>query len=72
MEYMTIKEAAVKWGISVRRVQLLCSDGRLPGATRFGRQWAIPADTTKPNDARIKSGRFIKNSSENNRSENNK
>lgn len=42
MEYMTIKEASVKWGISVRRIQVLCSTRRIDGAERFGRVWAIP------------------------------
>lgn len=60
MEFMTIQDAANKWGISSRRIQVLCSEGRLPGAIKFGRQWAIPADVEKPNDARIKSGRYIK------------
>lgn len=60
MEFMTIQEAANKWGISSRRIQVLCSEGRLPGAIKFGRQWAIPTDVEKPNDARIKSGKYIK------------
>jgi len=60
MEFMTIQDAANKWGISSRRIQVLCSEGRLPGAIKFGRQWAIPTDVEKPNDARIKSGKYIK------------
>lgn len=60
MEYMTIQDAANKWGISSRRIQVLCSEGRLPGAIKFGRQWAIPVDAKKPNDARIKSGKYVK------------
>ena len=60
MEYMTIQDAANKWGISSRRIQVLCSEGRLPGAIKFGRQWAIPVDVEKPNDARIKSGNYVK------------
>lgn len=60
MEYMTIQEAATKWFISERRIQVLCMRGRLPGATKFGRQWAIPTNTDKPEDARIKSGKYIK------------
>lgn len=60
MEYITIQEAAERWGITERRVQVLCSSGRLVGATKFGRQWAIPADLEKPDDARIKSGKYIK------------
>ncbi len=61
MEYMTIQDAADKWEISSRRIQVLCVEGRIPGAQKFGRQWAIPADTSKPQDARIKSGRYRKN-----------
>lgn len=60
MEYMTIQDAANKWGISSRRIQVLCSEGRLPGAIKFGRQWVIPVDAEKPNDARIKSGKYVK------------
>ena len=57
---MTIQEAAKKWCISERRIQTLCVDGRLKGAIKFGRQWAIPSELEKPMDARIKSGRYIK------------
>ncbi len=60
MEYMTIKEASVKWEISVRRIQVLCSTGRIDGVIRFGRAWAIPISAEKPNDARIHTGRYIK------------
>ena len=61
MEYMTIQTASEKWGISERRIQVLCAEGRLDGAQKFGRQWAIPANLEKPFDARIKSGRYTKN-----------
>lgn len=57
---MTIQEAAEKWGISERRVQTLCTTGRLEGVYKFGRQWAIPECVEKPCDARIKSGRYCK------------
>jgi len=60
MEYMTIQEASEKWGITARRIQVLCADGRLPGAQKFGRQWAIPSNLSKPDDARIKSGKYRK------------
>lgn len=59
MEYMTIQEASQKWGITERRIQVLCSEGRLEGAQKFGRQWAIPNEMEKPEDARIKTGRYI-------------
>ena len=60
MEYMTIQEASQLWGITSRRIQVLCSEGRLDGAVKFGRQWAIPANAEKPIDARVKSGKYIK------------
>ena len=60
MEYLSIKQTSEKWGISVRRIQVLCSENRIPGATKIGSYWAIPADAEKPNDERIKSGRYIK------------
>ena len=50
MEYITIQDAAERWGISEQRIQVLCSEGRLKGAVKFGRQWAIPSDTNKPDD----------------------
>ena len=59
-EYMTLKEAAEKWGIGDRRINTLCIQGRIPGATKLGNMWAIPMNAKKPNDARIKSGRYIK------------
>lgn len=63
MKYLSIKEAAEKWGISPRRVQVLCSTNRIEGATRIGNIWAIPDDVMKPKDARIKSGKYIKSES---------
>jgi hypothetical protein len=54
MDYITAKEAAEKWGISQRRVQLLCEQGRVAGAVRLGWAWAIPKESDKPADARSK------------------
>ena len=48
MEYMTVKEAAEKWKISQRRVNALCSEGRIDGAKRLGWVWAIPVNAEKP------------------------
>lgn len=59
--YITLSEAAKKWGISERRIRTLCSEGRIDGVTRFGRSWAIPENAKKPVDHRIKSGKYIKN-----------
>lgn len=60
MEYLSIKQTSEKWGITVRRIQVLCTEGRIPGATKIGSYWAIPADAEKPEDQRIKSGKYIK------------
>lgn len=60
MEYLSISQTAEKWDITRRRVQRLCAEGRIPGATKIGSYWAVPADAEKPRDERIKSGRYIK------------
>ena len=52
--YITAKQAAEKWGISDRRVRILCSQGKIPGAYQEGRAWKIPYDATKPTDKRYK------------------
>ena len=54
MEYITAKQAADKWNISQRRVQVLCEQGRIAGATRLGWSWAIPQNVDKPTDKRKK------------------
>lgn len=59
MEYLGIDIVAAKWGITPRRLQVLCSEGRIPGATRFGRAWMIPTDATKPLDGRRKTNGTI-------------
>lgn len=59
--YLKIREVAEKWGISERRINALCLEGRLEGAVKFGNTWAIPDDLEKPDDARINSGKYIKN-----------
>lgn len=60
MRYMTIMQASQMWCISPRRVEVLCATGRIPDTVRFGKAWAIPAEATKPHDARIKSGKYRK------------
>lgn len=52
MEYITVREAAQRWKISVRLTQQYCIDGRIQGAVKFGGAWAIPADARKPTDPR--------------------
>ncbi len=57
MDYLKIDEVAAKWGISPRRLQTLCAQGKIEGATRFGRAWMIPKSTPKPADGRTKAAR---------------
>lgn len=45
---ITADQAAQKWGLSIRRVQVLCREGRVPGATKHGSVWFIPEDASKP------------------------
>lgn len=57
--FMTVKQAAEKWGISDRRIRVLCSEGKIPGAYQEGRGWKIPADAEKPADGRYRSKESI-------------
>ena len=59
-KYLSLKEMSEKWGISDRRINTLCLEKRIPGAFLVGNSWAIPADADKPRDARIKSGKYMK------------
>ena len=54
MEYITAHQAAQKWNISQRRVQILCSQGRIEGVFKLGENWAIPITAKKPSDSRKK------------------
>lgn len=57
MGYITASEAAKKWNISQRRVQILCSENRIKGVFKLGDNWAIPECAKKPTDKRIKSSK---------------
>jgi len=57
--YMTAKEAAEKWGISDRRIRILCSERKIPGAFQEGRGWKIPIDAEKPADGRYRAKESI-------------
>lgn len=57
MDYLKIDEVAEQWGISPRRIQTLCSQGKIEGVIRFGRVWMIPNGARKPQDGRTKAGR---------------
>ncbi|KAJ50721.1 hypothetical protein BD780_002591 [Clostridium tetanomorphum] len=59
MDYISAPDAAVKWGISERRVQKLCEENRIPGVIRFSRMWLIPKDAEKPTDRRYTKVRSV-------------
>ena len=48
MDYLTVRETAETWNLSLRTVQQLCAQGRIPGAKKFGKFWAIPAGAVCP------------------------
>lgn len=54
MNYISVREAAERWEMTPRRVQVLCNDGRIDGAQRVGNVWTIPENADKPIDARKK------------------
>lgn len=60
MKYISASEAAAKWDLSKRRVITLCNEGRIEGAQRAGAYWIIPENAEKPADARVKSGKYVK------------
>jgi Fic family protein len=53
MEYIKISQMAEKWGISTRRIRVLCAEGKIPGVIRKGNLYMIPEDAVKPIDGRI-------------------
>lgn len=54
MNYLTVKEAGEKWGISSRMVTVYCNEERIPGAIKKGNLWLIPDNAEKPRDLRKK------------------
>lgn len=57
MNYMTLKEASVLWGISPRMINYYCTEGRITGAIKMGTVWLVPKDAKKPADRRSKKKR---------------
>ena len=62
MDYLSVQEYSKKWNVGKRRVQILCKEGRIPGAKIIGNMWVIPENTDRPNDARIKNPVVVLNS----------
>ena len=59
MDYMTLKEAAEKWGVTPRRVNYYCAAGRIPGAVKLAGVVLIPKNAEKPIDGRTKQGKGL-------------
>ena len=60
MDYMTLKEAAEKWGVTPRRVNYYCAGGRIPGAVKRAGVWLLPKTVEKPIDDRTKQGKELR------------
>ncbi|MBR3818919.1 MAG: Fic family protein [Clostridia bacterium] len=54
MNYIKVSQAAEKWGISARRVRVLCAEGKIEGAVQKGKLYMIPENAQKPADGRVK------------------
>lgn len=59
MDFITVKDASSLWGITPRRIAVLCKQGRIKGAVKAAGVWILLSDAEKPADARIKSGHYI-------------
>lgn len=57
-DYETIRDTAERWGLTVRRVQKMCAEGKIPGVVKFGKQWAVPKNVERPKDARVTTGQY--------------
>jgi hypothetical protein len=60
LEWITPQDAALLWGISERRIQSLCTKGRVDGATKLRRVWLIPKNAPKPIDGRTRAAKQAK------------
>ena len=61
MDYMTLKEAAEKWGVTPRRVNYYCAGGRIPGAVKKSGVWLLPKTAEKQLAGRTKQGKELRN-----------
>lgn len=55
---MSIAELAKKWDVHPRTVQIMCREGKIEGAVKFGKSWAIPEEAERPGDGRVKTGKY--------------
>lgn len=61
MEYIKVSQAAEKWGVSARRVRVLCSEGKIDGVIRKGNLYLIPENASKPLDGRLGKSSLLAN-----------
>lgn len=52
MKYMNVRTAAKKWGVTERRITMLCRSGRVSDAIKEGNSWLLPINAVKPKDGR--------------------
>jgi len=64
MDYISAKEASKKWGITQRRVEVLCRNGQVQGAERIGNMWLIPKNAEKPMDGRTRAAKIMNKTQE--------
>ena len=57
-DYKSVNEYAEEWGLTPHRIRTMCSEGKIAGAIKFGRDWPIPQDVEKPKDGRVVSGKY--------------
>lgn len=57
MDYMTLREASEKWGVSSRQINYYCVEDRIPGAVKMAGVWLLPKTAEKPTDRRRKEGK---------------
>ena len=62
-DMMFVKDAAKLWNLTERRITGMCKEGKIEGAVKQGGSWQIPIGVKKPDDQRIKTGRYLKRKS---------
>ena len=55
MKYLTTSQIAEKWGLTERRIRMMCQEGKIEGAFLVGKTWNIPENAEKPKRVNAKS-----------------
>lgn len=59
MDYIKVSQAAEKWGLSPRRVRILCAENKISGVIKKGKLYMIPENAPKPIDGRRLRGKDL-------------